>query len=218
MPRADRRSRWHSPRGKRSGRALASPRVAGRPNDRAALAEADAPTEPDAPTTPTEPDAPTEGVLEGVVRDDQTNEEPTSTALSLTEAALATGIHRATLRRYLEAERFPNSYRDAGGAWQIPISDVLSAGLLLHTARAEQDGPLSGLESALERLRAENAELRRRLNVAEALANERAAQIADLRLSLRMLPTANPARTVEARESSPFVWSGEITQVGPGRP
>lgn len=84
-----------------------------------------------------EPVAPAEldEVPDGGVRDDQTEGETRGTALSLAETALVTGRHRSTLRRYLGAERFPNAYRGAGGAWQIPITDLLSAGLFLHADR-----------------------------------------------------------------------------------
>jgi hypothetical protein len=196
--------------------ALAEPDA---PSEPYALAEPDAPSEPGAlaePDAPSEPGALTEQVLDWAVPDEQTHNQPRGTVLSLTEAAFVTGRDRSTLRRYLEAGRFTTAYHDAGGGWRIPIVDVLSAGLLVRAPREDPDR----LETALERLRAENAELRRRLDVAEALANERAARIRDLRLSLRMLPPTNPpARTIEAPESSniPFVWSGEITQVDPNR-
>jgi hypothetical protein len=158
---------------------------------------------------------------DGAELDDRTHEETRGTALSLTEAAFVTGRHGSTLRRYLGAGRFPNAYRGAGGAWRIPIMDLLNAGLLPYAAPADAPESLAEMETALERQVEENAELRRRLSVAEILADERAERIRDLRLALRMVPASNPPEdVVETPEPvhSPFVWSGEITQEDPTLP
>ena len=205
-------------------------------NERDALAERDAiivldtPAEPVAPAEPvpeldppTAPAPPNEQIAPPAERPDagfrgaQTQEETGGAALSLTEAALATGRHRSTLRRYVGAERFPNAYRGPGGAWRIPIADVLNAGLLPYPRQVDPQGTLAGLETALERLKAENAELRHRLDMSDALAEERAERIEDLRLYLGMLtPTDPPEEIAEEPESAVghFVWSGEITRVG----
>lgn len=201
MSRPDRHGRWHSRRGTRSGRTQGSQKSAGRT---------------------TEPVAPQEEEPEGAERDDRARDyETRRTPLSLTEAALVTGRHGSTLRRYLGAERFPNAYLGANGAWRIPIGDLLNAGLLPYAAPADAPESLAEIETALERQVEENAELRRRLAVAEALADERAERIRDLRLALQMLPPSNPPEDVAeapAEVPSPFVWSGEITQVDPSRP
>jgi len=201
MSRSDRRGRWHPPRGTRSGRTQGSSRGAGRTN---------------------EPFAPAEEALDGPAQDDQTHDETLGTSLSLTEAALVAGRHASTLRRYLGAERFPNAYRGPGGAWRIPITDLLSSGLLPYKAPADTPESLAEIETALERQVEESAELRRRLAVADALADERAERIRDLRLSLRMLLGTNAPEDVVVETPDPvlrrFVWSGEITREDPSRP
>jgi virulence-associated protein VagC len=243
--RAVRRGRWHSRREARSGRSPGSPRREGRaqavtfpeevtfpeaitlteevdlpqPEEEAVvLTEADAVTEAEA-VAEGEAVAVPEAAPDGAAREDPTDGETHGAALSLTEAALVCGRHGSKLRRYLTGKRFPNAHRDSGGAWRIPIADLVSAGLL---PRALPDGPkaLAEMETALERQQAENAELRRRIAVAEALADERAERIEDLRLSLRLLMGPDPSDDVVETPGPilrPLVWSGEITLEDPSR-
>lgn len=114
-------------------------------------------------------------------------------AWTLTEAVQRTGASRSTLRRYLDAGKFPNAYKDTSKAWRFPLEDLLAAGLSISeppaeralstpteqtsTAGAEQ---VSKLEQALrdERLRADNA---------ERLAASYLDNVQDLRRALRML-------------------------------
>ena len=97
---------------------------------------------------------------------------------------------------------------------QIAYGSPDDDGLLTRPGDSDGNRPVAEVEAALERQRAENAELRRRLGALEALAEERADQIRDLRRFLRLLQGARKAdhgaRTIEP-DLEPFVWSGEIT-------
>jgi hypothetical protein len=104
-----------------------------------------------------------------------------------------TGASRSTIRRYREAGKFPNAYKDTSKAWRFPLEDLLAAGLSVsepaaeralntpteqpNTATAEQ---VSKLEQALreERTRADNA---------ERLAASYLDNVHDLRRALLML-------------------------------
>ena len=169
----------------------------------AALADADRTDAPQAlPEPPPEPE-----------RDPRIDDEWRIRALSVAEAALVVGLHESTLRRYLRAERFPRAYRGRDDAWRIPVADLVSEGLLSRSADAGLPTVVAELETELERLQAENAEMRRRLAVAETLADERAGEIRELRLSLRMLLDTEPpghGTVTRRRDPRPFVWSGEI--------
>jgi hypothetical protein len=105
-------------------------------------------------------------------------------ALTLTEAAKATGVSRGTLRRRLDSGEFLNACRLDGpvgtgtGPWVVPIADLLGAGLTLHSPdddQSDEDKPddhrdvdlrIRDLEHELELERA-------RRRAAEAFADER---------------------------------------------
>jgi predicted DNA-binding transcriptional regulator AlpA/DNA-binding transcriptional ArsR family regulator len=134
-------------------------------------------------------------------------------AWTLTEAVQRTGASRSTLRRYLEAGKFPNAYKDTSKVWRFPLEDLLAAGLSVsepprertlgasteralstsneqaNTATAEQ---VSKLEQALreERTRADNA---------ERLAASYLDNVHDLRRALLMLEagTGKPEQATE---------------------
>lgn len=93
------------------------------------------------------------------------------TYLNRAEAAKAIGKSEPTLDGYLKAGRFPNAKKVLSGkreVWQIPLSDLLAAGLvdkvkpdlIASGARPEQLAELRELNAAL---RAENEQLRERL-------------------------------------------------------
>jgi hypothetical protein len=94
------------------------------------------------------------------------------------------------IRRYLDSNRLPNSFRAHDNSWRIPLTDLISAGLRpIRTIRADE--PLvQRLATELDRLRAENAILREQLVSAQAIARERELAIEDLRFAMRMLPEA----------------------------
>ena len=141
----------------------------------------------------------------------------TRPAWTLTEAVERTGASRSTIRRYREAGKFPNAYKDTAGAWRFPLEDLLAVGLSpsepardraqsrsseqgqsvvseqASTSSAEQ---VSKLEQALreERARADNA---------ERLAASYLANVEDLRRALRMLETGagKPEQATERAQS-----------------
>jgi hypothetical protein len=122
--------------------------------------------------------------------------EPGRPELSITDAAAAAKRDRRTIRRWLDAGRFPNAHRTAAGDWRIPTDDLLAAGLRLHAPTApdvEQQPPVPDVEA----LRSERDEWRRRAEVAEAVAAERAEALADARLALRALTSSEPPRAPE---------------------
>jgi predicted DNA-binding transcriptional regulator AlpA len=142
----------------------------------------------------------------------------TRPAWTLTEAVERTGASRSTIRRYREAGKFPNAYKDTAGTWRFPLEDLLAVGLSpsepareraqskpseqslnmstehASTSSAEQ---MSKLEQALilERTRAENA---------ERLAASYLANVEDLRRALRMLEagTGKPEQATEPAQST----------------
>ena len=135
------------------------------------------------------------------------DEATTRPALTLSEAARATGKHRNTVRNALDSDRFPNAYRDGAGTWRIPVGDLLAAGFPLHApAGPDAEDATQGHTNAAtagddaERLRADVDDLRRRLAVAEALAAERGRELERL---WAMLPAMLPARTTGIR----WPWS-----------
>lgn len=116
--------------------------------------------------------------------------------LTITEAAKAARVDRRTIRRRLDADTFPNAYRQGpDGPWKIPVGDLITAGFPLHKSepeRAPAPAPTLLDNTELDRLRDENAELRRRAEVAEAVAAERLLRAENAELALRALtaPTA----------------------------
>jgi hypothetical protein len=110
--------------------------------------------------------------------------------LTLTQSAHACRVSRITIRRYLEAGRLPNAFKAHDGAWRIPVTDLISAGLRPIRAVRADEPLVHRLALELDRLRSENAMLRERLISALAIAHERELAIADLRFAMRMLPEA----------------------------
>lgn len=87
------------------------------------------------------------------------------TYLTLSEAADVSDKSRATLRRYLDAGRFPNAKRDPhdiNKQWLIPVEDLEASGVSLH--RMSEANAIGGTTSPLAL----------RVAVAEAVARERA--------------------------------------------
>jgi hypothetical protein len=111
---------------------------------------------------------------------------PQGVALTLSEAAQACGVHRATIRRYLDGGKLAGAFKGADGAWRVPVPDLINAGLrLTQPQRQEPD--------ELDQVRAENTLLRERLAAEEAVRHVLEQNLDDLRLALRMLPA--PAET-----------------------
>lgn len=75
--------------------------------------------------------------------------------LTLSEAADLFGLARSTVRRALDAGRFPNAEQDDDprGAWRVPVQDLLDAGYRLPAAPVApqvtpQDAPVAPLSDA----------------------------------------------------------------------
>jgi len=103
------------------------------------------------------------------------------TNFSLSEAANATGKSRSTIRRALDAGRFPTAFRDIECGeipppWRVPIGDLHAAGFRTQTEPLTQlqKTPVSTTSNA------ELANLRQTCAVAVALADERLRQIEQL--------------------------------------
>ena len=92
--------------------------------------------------------------------------------LSISEAARATGKSIPTIRSYLEKKKLPNAKSKPKGsskAWQIPLTDLVAAGLLDRVTTASEPAlaPVSEVMELREQvaaLTAENAQLRERLD------------------------------------------------------
>jgi len=108
-------------------------------------------------------------------------------AITLAEAIRRCTCSESTLRRKLKADAIEGAQRGDTG-WSIPIRSLISAGLLAPTTAPddiEQQPAIADAE--LGKLREQNADLRRRAEVAEAIADERGLALDDARLALRAL-------------------------------
>lgn len=131
------------------------------------------------------------------------SERPT---LTVRQAAKATRVSMRTIRRRLSAGEFPNATQDTSDRlmpWRIPVDDLLAAGMTLYAPTpADEDEPAPQVQheqrDELDVLRAEVAEWRRRAEVAEAIADERAARIEDLGVALRALAAGSPIEDEDA--------------------
>lgn len=122
---------------------------------------------------------------------------------TVSSAADVTGKSRRTIGRMLADGELPGAHK-TDGAWTIPLESLLAAGLTVNApsppdpAPAPPDAaplppPAARVDAAeLDRVRSEAIEWRRRAEVAEAIAAERAAALEDVRAALamaqRMLP------------------------------
>jgi Helix-turn-helix domain len=124
--------------------------------------------------------------------------EPPERDPTITEAADICRVHRNTIRRYLDKGRFPQAYRDDGprGPWRIPHTDLVAAGLepdeSSGVARGERERARREMHEQVEILRGRMAEMTRRAELAEALAEEREKRIRDLRDALALLGRQPP--------------------------
>lgn len=136
-------------------------------------------------------------------------------AWTLTEAVERTGASRSTLRRYREAGKFPNAYKDTAGTWRFPLEDLLAAGLSPSEPTREQaqsrssehalgmPGEHASAASAEQVSKLEQAlrEERARADNAERLAASYLDNVQDLRRALRMLEAGTSQRE-QVRERS----------------
>lgn len=119
---------------------------------------------------------------------DQDNEQAHGPLWSASQAAQRTGLSRATMTRRLQAGQIPGATRDSHGHWQITPEALQAAGLdpdAGTTARASSPAQ----DTQAHRLQVELATEQQRRAVAEALAAERADQVAYLQELLERLTT-----------------------------
>jgi predicted DNA-binding transcriptional regulator AlpA len=132
-------------------------------------------------------------------------------AWTLTEAVQRTGISRSTLRRYLDAGKFPNAYKDTSKAWRFPLEDLLAAGLSVSEPPAERalntptEQPGAGTSEQVSKLEQALRDERTRADNAERLAASYLDNVQDLRRALLMLGagTSKPEQTTEQAQSTP---------------
>lgn len=118
--------------------------------------------------------------------------------MTLADAARASRVSTKTLRRRLARGDFPGALQDPAqrGAWVVPVSDLLAAGLNL-APESVVDRPPAVPE--VEALQAQVVEWRTRALVAEAVAEERGAALEAERLALRALTAGPEAPSPRAR-------------------
>ena len=133
----------------------------------------------------------------------------TRPAWTLTEAVARTGASRSTLRRYLDAGKFPNAYKDTSKAWRFPLEDLLAAGLSVSEPPAERaqstptEQPSTATNEQVSKLEQALREERTRADNAERLAASYLDNVHDLRRALLMLEagTGKPEQATEQAQS-----------------
>lgn len=129
--------------------------------------------------------------------------------MSLAEAGRSCTVSTSTLRRRLKDGDIDGAHKDHdSGEWVIPIASLVSAGLMAPTSppdpAPEPEQSTGADPDEVRRLEAENAELRRRAEVAEAVAAERERTIEAQARTLRMLEAATGPQTApEPEQASP---------------
>lgn len=146
---------------------------------------------------------------------------------SLTEAAAQTQVSRTTLKRALDAQKFPNAYKDSRGTWKIPVTDLIAAGMGPKSA-VEGIAPSAsqiknaGDQGELENLRNELRVLRAKLEASEAIAeaHERRADSAERALRLLEAPRPNWVTDLGQNQATSASELGQPknTQVNAGSP
>lgn len=124
--------------------------------------------------------------------------------LTIIQAADAAGLNARTIRRHLD--QFPNAHRGEGagsttGPWLIPATDLEAAGYSLNAPNPKSSEPVR--PELLDVLQAERDEWRRRAEVAEAIATERASSLADLRAALDLVQRAVSVNSSSAAAPTP---------------
>jgi len=125
--------------------------------------------------------------------------------LNIREASEIAGVSEPTIRKYLgltkppRPSRLPNARKivrpgEQVETWAIPLSDLHNAGLM---KKSKKPGQLAGSSNQVEqvselvaKLQAENLELKRALELAQAKLELTTANLADLRLLTRSIETA----------------------------
>lgn len=128
----------------------------------------------------------------------------TRQAWTITEVAQRCGVSKSTVRRYREAERFPNAWKDDAQQWRIPIEDLLAVGWKpIDPNRVSE--PAEALSVPSERVRELEGLLaleRTRREAAERIAAMAEQNADDLRRAMRILEAA-PVSTPEPAPDVP---------------
>jgi len=124
-----------------------------------------------------------------------------SRQLTIKQAVTETQSSESTIKRRLLGGAFPHAGQDTDGRWLIPVTDLVAAGL--RPGKRAKPDPLPTQLIQLENLHAENAELRTRLAVAEAVAGERERIIAVQERMLCMLEAGQPVPAAEPAFTAP---------------
>jgi hypothetical protein len=140
---------------------------------------------------------------------------------SLAEAAAVTGLSRVTMRRYLDAGRFPNATRDPTTArrplpWRIPASDLVAAGLRIGEPMTRPE-PASAAANDLGAKDQAN-ELLTEVAVLRAVAAERERWLADLKEVNERLLRALVALVQERPLRDPLAPEGALPPRPSSRP
>lgn len=126
---------------------------------------------------------------------------------SMSEAVEACSCSRSTLRRKLKTGAIDGATQDDTGQWRIPIAALVAAGLMAPTTKpADPEPPALAMPvkpDELERLREQNAELRRRAEVAEAELRRADQTIEAQAQALRMLEAGPPVTAPDTPDTTP---------------
>jgi Helix-turn-helix domain len=134
---------------------------------------------------------------------------------TIKEAAERCAVSTSTVRRYREAGRFPNAFKDTAGTWKVPLEDLLAVGWRPRdpTLSTLTELPLSTLSERPPEQPNEQEQTDRIRELEQTLALERAradhleriaalaqANAEDLRMALRMLEGRKPEQPVSNPE------------------
>ncbi len=121
--------------------------------------------------------------------------------LTIKQAVTETQSSESTIKRRLLGGAFPDARQDTDGRWLIPVTDLVAAGL--RPGKRAKPDPLPTQLIQLENLHAENADLRTRLAVAEAVSGERERIIGVQERMLRMLEAGRTVSAAEPASAAP---------------
>ena len=131
------------------------------------------------------------------------------------QAAAVCGVSLRTVQRKIPQLEAAGAYKDAAGQWHIPVAAMRAAGLSPGRPSAPDADSDTGLRqrdndgATLSQLQKEVAELRRRAEVAEALAAERERVLAE-----RDRVIEAQARTLLMLESRPAATAPAVSVMG----
>lgn len=123
---------------------------------------------------------------------------------TLSEAARATGKSLMTIRAKLEGGKLPNAFQTPKGktkTWNIPLTDLVAAGLLDSVEPASAITADRQTELELAALEVENRHLRERLSRAESELDQLRADYRRLSLGLLQLKEIETAQAQQARRT-----------------